>query len=198
MEIEFDGLRLKIPKTVYEPSEDSFMLAKGALQIKKGSSVLEVGCGSGIASICALKSGAEVLGVDISNDAVKCAQENSKGNKLNGEFLQSNLFENVPKKKFDVLMFNPPYLPTELKDKLNGPLNHAFDGGKDGRKVLDVFLDQFDNYLKKGGYLLLVQSDLNGPVKTKRKLKKMNYEVEILFKESFFFETVFIYKAIKK
>lgn len=198
MEAEFEGLKLKIPKTVYEPSEDSFMLAKGALEVKQGSKVLEVGCGSGIASICALKAKAEVLGVDISLDAVECAKENAAKNNFKGKFIQSNLFEKVPKGKFDVIMFNPPYLPTELKDKLNGPLNHAFDGGKDGRKVLDVFLDQFDNYLKKGGYLLLVQSDLNGPIKTRRKLKKMNYEVEVLFKESFFFETVFIYKAIKK
>ncbi len=198
MEIEFEKLKLKIPKTVYEPSEDSFMLAKAALQIKKGSKVLEIGCGSGIASICALKNGSTVVGVDISPDAVKCARENAKRNNLEGSFRESNLFESVPKEKFDVIIFNPPYLPTELKDKLNGPLNHAFDGGKDGRKVLEVFLDQFDNFLKKGGYLLLVQSDLNGPVKTKKKLVKMNYEVEILLKESFFFETVFIYKAIKK
>lgn len=198
MEIEFEKLKLKIPKTVYEPSEDSFMLAKAALQIKKGSKVLEIGCGSGIASICALKNGSTVVGVDISPNAVKCARENAKRNNLEGSFRESNLFESVPKEKFDVIIFNPPYLPTELKDKLNGPLNHAFDGGKDGRKVLEVFLDQFDNFLKKGGYLLLVQSDLNGPVKTKKKLVKMNYEVEILLKESFFFETVFIYKAIKK
>jgi release factor glutamine methyltransferase len=196
---DFSGLKIHVPDTVYEPSEDSFLLANAASHLSAGSKVLEVGCGSGIASLTAAKSGCSVIGVDISKDAVGCATSNAKLNKLkNTLFFVSDLFENLDKKqKFDAILFNPPYLPTQYKDKLNGPLNHAFDGGKDGRKVLDVFLDKFSPYLKKGGCLLLLQSDLNGPIKTKRKLRKLGYEVEVVEKESFFFETVYVYRAIK-
>ena len=197
---DFGTLIIQVPDTVYEPSEDSFLLAKAASMLKPGSSVLEIGCGSGIASLSAAKNGCIVTGVDISKDAADCASNNAKLNNLdNAQFFVSNLFEKIDKKqKFDAILFNPPYLPTEHQDKLNGPLNHAFDGGKDGRIVLDVFLDQFSPYLKKGGCLLLLQSDLNGPIKTKRKLKALDFEVEVPLKESFFFETVYIYRAIKK
>ncbi|MBI5224117.1 methyltransferase [Candidatus Micrarchaeota archaeon] len=199
MKTTFRELTLEIPDTVYEPAEDSFMLAEAAGNLKKNGSVLEIGCGSGIAGLCAARyANCEVLAIDISSDAVRCASNNAKLNKLkNMNFEQSDLFSNVPKKKFDAILFNPPYLPTEYKDKLNGPLNHAFDGGKDGRLVLDVFLDKFDPYLKKGGCLLLVQSDLNGPTKTKRKLKALGYTVEVALRQAFFFEVVYIYKATK-
>jgi release factor glutamine methyltransferase len=201
MKINYKELVLEIPRSVYEPSEDSFMLAEAVGMCAKGKSVLEIGCGSGMASLNAAKNGAiEVFGVDISPEAVACANKNAKLNKLsNARFVVSDLFGNILKnKKFDVILFNPPYLPTGQIDKLNGPLNHAFDGGKDGRKVLDVFLPQFDKYLKGGGCLLLVQSDLNGPIKTKRKLKKLGYEVEVVLKESFFFESVYIYLAKRR
>lgn len=177
------------------------MLAEAVGMCAKGKSVIEIGCGRGMASLNAAKNGAiEVFGVDISPEAVACANKNAKLNKLsNARFVVSDLFGNILKnKKFDVILFNPPYLPTGQIDKLNGPLNHAFDGGKDGRKVLDVFLPQFDKYLKGGGCLLLVQSDLNGPIKTKRKLKKLGYEVEVVLKESFFFESVYIYLAKRR
>lgn len=199
MRVLYKELILEIPREVYEPAEDSFMLANAAGRYSKDKEVLEIGCGSGIASLAAAKSGAtDVLGVDISQDAVDCANKNAKSNKLsNVRFFVSDLFSKIPKKKFDVILFNPPYLPTGQIDKLNGPLNFAFDGGKDGRKILDVFLPRFDRYLKKGGCLLLVQSDLNGPIKTRRILKKMGYSVDVAEKESFFFESVYIYRAIK-
>jgi len=203
MDLEYAGLKLSIPDDVYPPAEDSFMLADAAKSVH--GKVLEIGCGSGIASLACAKANPKtrVLGVDINSEAVKCARENAKRNGIaNAEFIVSDFFSNVPKPAndalgFDAILFNPPYLPTEYNEKLEGPLNEAFDGGNDGRKMLDPFLDRFDPYLKPGGTLLLVQSSLNGPKKTKTKLERLGYKVGIASRQDFFFESVFIYQAVK-
>jgi len=201
MEFVFEGMSLSIPDDVYQPSEDSFMLAKTARKAK--GNVLEVGCGSGIASLACAKANpkSNTLGIDISPAAVKCARSNAKKNKIKNarfetrDFFKTDIFGGVG--AFDSILFNPPYLPTEYNEKLEGPLNFAFDGGKDGRKVLDPFLARFDRFLKPGGSLFLVQSTLNNPKKTEKKLKALGYSCKTVEKEEFFFESVFIIKATK-
>jgi len=199
----YDGLLFRIPDTVYEPAEDSFMLADAALTLK--GKILEIGCGSGIVSLSNAKQNPtnRVLGVDINLDAVNCAKENAKLNKIkNCEFIESDLFSNIDKNtntktKFDAILFNPPYLPTDKSERINGNLNHAFDGGTDGRKVLDRFLDGFDDWLNPNGGLLLLQSTLNDPEKTKSILEEKGYLVEVLAQKSFFFEKLLLFKTKK-
>ncbi len=201
MDFVFEGLSFSIPDDVYQPSEDSFMLAKAASKAK--GDVLEVGCGSGIASLACASANPKnnVFGIDISDSAVKCARENAKKNNIanarfdNRDFFKTDIFGGL--NSFDSILFNPPYLPTEYNEKLEGPLNFAFDGGKDGRKILDPFLARFDRFLKPGGSLFLVQSTLNNPKKTEKKLKALSYKTKTVEKEDFFFESVFIIKATK-
>jgi len=196
MEISYRGLALRVSNCVYEPADDSFMLASAAESLR--GSVLELGCGSGIVSLTCAKGGAAVWGVDINPEAVRCARENAERNSIrNARFMASDLFAAIPEQKFDAILFNPPYLPTTKDERLAGPLNHAFDGGEDGRKVLDRFLDQFDRYLKAGGVLLLVQSSLNDADKTHAKLEAMGYVVSVVASESFFFESLSLIKASK-
>ena len=198
MELSVSGLRIVVTEEVYQPAEDSFMLADAASHLN--GSILEIGCGSGLASLSAAKSNPKntVIGVDINQHAVKCARTNAKLNHLaNVKFIESNLFANVPKKKFDAIMFNPPYLPTSEDELVKGPLNHAFDGGKNGRTVLERFLANFDNFLKPGGTLLLIQSSLNDKEKTITKLESFGYTVQIAKEEKFFFERLFLLKAVK-
>ncbi|MBU0591840.1 MAG: HemK2/MTQ2 family protein methyltransferase [Candidatus Micrarchaeota archaeon] len=203
MELAYNDLVFKIPVSVYEPAEDSFMLAKGAAELK--GKILEIGCGSGIVSLSNARQnpGNHVLGVDINPDAVECAKQNAKSNNLkNCEFVKSDLFSNVGQNadtitKFDAILFNPPYLPTGENERINDELNHAFDGGEDGRKVLDRFLVEFDNYLKQGGILLLVQSSLNDLEKTKSVLGNLGYKVEIQDQQDFFFEKLYLIKGQK-
>jgi release factor glutamine methyltransferase len=175
--------------------------AKKEIESRKVYSVLEIGCGSGIVSLtCANRnSNASVLGVDINPDAVACSTENAKLNNIkNVRFIESDLFSNIQKnKKFDIILFNPPYLPTSDGEHLKGNLDHAFDGGVDGRKVLDRFLGQFDSFLAPHGVLLIVQSSLNNPEKTKTKLKSLGYATTVVAEEKFFFEKLFVIKAIR-
>jgi len=195
MELEHHGIFLSIPENVYPPAEDSFMLAD-AVQGLSGN-ILEVGCGCGIVSLSCAKSAEEVVGVDINPDAVECSKQNAiRNNITNAKFTQSNLFSNI-NGKFDAILFNPPYLPTDKRERMKGDINHAFDGGEDGRKVLDLFLEEFDPYLKPGGTLLLVQSSLNNYEKTASILENKGFSVKVINEKSFFFEKLFIIQATK-
>lgn len=197
MEFAYKGLRLLVPEDVYPPAEDSLMLADAVSELR--GRVLEMGCGCGIASLaCAKNWRNQVLGVDISPSAVRCAAENAALNNIkNAAFIKSDLFSGVKGPQFDIMLFNPPYLPTKEAERIKGPLNHAFDGGDDGRKVLDRFLRAFDKHLKSPGLLLLVQSSLNDPEATRAKLDALGYNVETAEKKSFFFESIYLLKAIK-
>jgi len=198
MEISCCGLKLAVPGSVYLPSDDSVMLAEAVVGLR--GNVLEIGCGSGVASLAAAKTAESVLGVDINPEAVKCAKANGEKNRIaNASFIESDLFAAVPSDaKFDAILFNPPYLPTKKGERVRGPLNHAFDGGKDGRSVIDRFLAGFGTRLKPGGELILVQSSLNGTGKTLAVLEKAGYKVEITDEKAFFFEKLYVVRARKR
>jgi release factor glutamine methyltransferase len=194
----YEGVSISVKESVYEPSEDSLLLAKYAPTLK--GRVLDMGTGSGLAALANAKANPanEVIGADISPDAVACATENAKRNKItNARFIVSDFFSSI-NGKFDGMMFNPPYLPTEYNERVGGPLNHAFDGGKDGRKVLVRFLAGFDARMKPGGTLLLLQSSINGPRRTREALKAMGYSVRFMGRQDFFFESIWVVRAIKK
>jgi release factor glutamine methyltransferase len=197
MEFSYGGLTLNVPDSVYQPSDDSFMLADAAKGLH--GDVLEIGCGSGVVSLVVAKTAKKVLGVDINPDAVACAKANAEKNSItNAQFIRGDLFSPLGNKKFDGIVFNPPYLPTNGSERVRGPLNHAFDGGKDGRAVLDRFLAQFGSHLKSGGRLLLVQSSLNDLDKTRQALEHTGYTVAIASQKAFFFEKIYVLKAQRR
>ena len=194
----YRGLKLAVFDSVYEPAEDSFMLAKYAQKIH--GRILEIGCGTGIVALSAAKTHLknEVLGIDINNAAVKNARYNAEKNKIkNIRFKRSNLFSTIKNKKFDYILCNPPYVPTNKDEKITGSLNHAFDGGKDGRKILDQILWMFENYLEPHGRLILIHSSLQDVEKTRQKLVKRGYTMRIIDVCSFFFEKIFLIEIVR-
>jgi len=194
MIIEIEGIKLKLHPEVYEPAEDSILLLKNLVNVKN-KEVLEIGIGTGLISIaCAKKGAKKVVGVDINPYAVKLAKENAKLNNVDVLFFESDLFENV-NGKFDIILFNPPYLPTCEDDKINSYLNYAFDGGKDGREILDRFIYNLPNYLKKGGVAQILQSSLTGEKETINKLKSLGFKVEISARLKVPFEELMVINA---
>jgi len=194
---EFNGLKIMVCDSVYEPAEDSFLLAKHAAGLR--GRILDMGTGSGLSALANALANPnnEVIGVDTNSEAIRCATENAKSNKIkNARFLVSDFF-NAVEGKFDGIIFNPPYLPTEYNERVDGKLNLAFDGGKDGRKVLERFLAVFDKHLNPGGTLLLLQSSVNGPIKTRRFLERLGYKVSFEGREDFFFESIWVVRAEK-
>ncbi len=172
----FEGFVFEIPESVYEPAEDSFLLA----EFSKGldGEILDMGTGCGIQAIVARK--ARALGVDMNGKAVEAAAKNANRNGSSARFLVSNLFEKLPNEEFDAIMFNPPYLPTSEEDKVKGPENIAYDGGESGREVLERFLAQFPEHLKPKGKLLHLLSTLSDKGETEERLRGLGFAVNEL------------------
>src|SRR3989344_2791884 len=117
---------------IYEPDEDSFLLVKQVKKLAKDKKVLDMGTGWGILAETALESGAkDVLAADIDEEVVEFVK--SKGIKVKS----SDLFSNIDE-KFDLIIFNPPYLPEdELEDF---EIRNVTRGGKEGYQILERFL----------------------------------------------------------
>ena len=196
-EIPFGALRLKISPTVYEPAEDSFMLATYASSLS--GKILEIGTGSGIAALSAAAANKknDVLGVDINGAAVKCAQENAKLNKItNALFRESDLFSDISG-KFDAILFNPPYLPTTRKERLaNNEENAAYDGGASGLEAFRRFSHEAAGHLYLGGKAAVIATSLgDGIRKTVAELEERIGPAQILMEEAFFFEKIALVEA---
>ena len=182
---------------VYIPAEDSYLLADN-LQIKEGQSVLEIGTGSGIVAMYASRLTDKITVTDINFDACELARKNFEENNIgNIEILFGNLFEPVKNRKFDVILFNTPYLPTEDGEVLEDTINYAFDGGLNGRKVIDLFLNEVGNHLNDGGIVQMIQSSLSGNEETLEKLDNLGFIAEIAASEHFFFEDITLINAYK-
>ena len=184
-------------ENVYVPAEDSYLLADN-LMIEKGQSVLEIGTGSGVVAMYASKLTDNITVTDINFDACRLAEKNFDENGIEGiEILFGNMFEPVKNRKFDVILFNTPYLPTEEDEVLDNTINYAFDGGLNGRKVIDIFLNEVGNHLNDGGIVQLIQSSLSDNEKTLDILDELGFVAEIAEKEHFFFEDITLINAYK-
>lgn len=189
-EIETDEL-------VYIPSDDTFLLAEN-LEIKEGQSVLEIGTGSGLVSMYASLLTDNVTATDINYNALELAEKNFKLNNIATIRLEfGDLFEPIKNEKFDVILFNTPYLPTDSEDIINDDLNYAFDGGLDGRNVIKRFLNEAPNHLNDNGIIQMIQSSLSDTEKTLDKLNQLGFIAEVAKSERFFFEEIVLINAYK-
>ena len=122
--------------------------------------MLDVGTGSGaIAVAIAKNSEANVTALDVSRYALQTAEANAKKNGVKIDFIQSDLFENLKKrKKFDIIVSNPPYIPTKDIAKLDANVREcdpkiALDGGEDGLNFYREITENAARHLNKNGYL---------------------------------------------
>ena len=193
----FRDIELDVFNGVYDPAEDSFLLAENLeagnrirvpgvdggkckdVDGGKCKDVLDMGTGTGLLAIVAARQGAKVTGCDVNPTAVECAQKNAKKNSVDVKFIVSDLFGNV-RGKYDLIVFNPPYVPSPEIE------NDGCGGGKQGREVIDRFMKDVDEYLKPGGSVLLLVSSLNeferGRVIARKKLFFEELRVLELFK----------------
>lgn len=188
----YDDIIFETCQQVYAPAEDTFLLADSLL-VKEGDEVLEIGTGTGLVALVASKKASKVVATDINPHAIECARTNTLLNGVeNMEIRQGDLFQPVFGEKFDLVLFNTPYLPTAEDEVIGDELDAAWDGGEDGRKVIDLFLNEVKNHLKDTGIVQLVQSSLSNNKKTCQKLEKQGFRVEITARERFFFEEVVV------
>ncbi len=171
----------KIKQQVYLPREDTFFLLN-FLKKQKYSRlrILEIGTGSGIiADFLAEKN--KVIATDINEEAINFAKKNCK-NAHKIKFIVSDLFEKI-NNEFDLIVFNPPYLPPDEYDDLISTTDN---------EVIINFLKKAKKYLSRKGKIILILSSLS--LKKNFDYIKKNYEFRIAQEKTLAFgEKLFIY-----
>lgn len=159
---EFMGLSFFVNEKVLIPRQDTEILVEEAmLRIHDGMRILDLCTGSGciLLSLLHFKNDCIGIGTDISEEALTVARENGERMQSDAVFLQSDLFDAI-REKFDVIVSNPPYIPTqEIETLMREVKEHepylALDGKDDGLYYYRKIIAQSKAYLLGGGSLLL-------------------------------------------
>lgn len=194
--IFFQDQAFLVSNEVYEPAEDSFLLAEN-LNIFKSDIVLDMGTGCGILAIIAAKKAKTVLAVDINPFALNCAAKNAVSNSVKEkiDFLQGDLFEPIRlTKNFSLILFNSPYLPSKPGEEKSW-IGKAWAGGRNGRKVINRFINEAPSFLMKKGRILLVQSSLSDEKKTLEMFSQRNMKAKVIAHLKFSFEKIVLIEA---
>lgn len=190
--IVFKGHSFYVFPEVYQPSDDTFLIAE-RLSVEKGNRVLDMGTGCGILAVVAAEKARVVVAVDVNPYALRCAALNAELNHMADkvDVVLSDMFGAFSANtEFDLIIFNPPYLPTTEKIRSGDWLDRAWNGGRSGREVIDRFLRGMDAHIAKGGRMLMVQSSLSNPEESVKNLREMGFETQIIAEEELFFEKI--------
>ena len=162
---EFMKLSFKVTQDVLIPRPDTEILVENVIKIVKSNqekkyNILDMCSGSGCIGISLNKylDNVKVTGVDISKNALEIARYNNIVHNTNVEFINSDLFENMADRVFDIIVSNPPYIPTNdiknlQKEVLNEP-TLALDGGQDGFDIYRKIVLGAKKHLEDDGYLV--------------------------------------------
>lgn len=162
-EAYFMGEFFKVTPDVLIPRDETEILVSKAIEIIKKqelTDVLDIGTGSGcIACTIAKQTGATVLGVDISSDALRIALDNVTRLGINNRavFRKSDLFSKVrEEEKFDLIISNPPYIPvgTQLSPEVLHEPEEALFAEENGLRFYREITEHAPEYLKDGGWLM--------------------------------------------
>jgi release factor glutamine methyltransferase len=143
---------------VYEPAEDSRLLAETVSEhLEAPGRLLDVGTGTGyVGARIRETTDAPVVGVDLNPHACRRARENGI------DAVRGDLTEPFRPDSFDVVVFNPPYLPTALEPERADWLAVAVSGGESGRTVIEQFLTDLGRVLAPDGVSFLLVSTHTG------------------------------------
>jgi release factor glutamine methyltransferase len=185
-----------VGEKVYEPAEDTFLLAEN-LEAEENGNVLDLGTGCGILAVLAAKQARKVVATDINPYAIKCAKENARKNCVEDriEFRLGDLFQPIRSDEtFSLILFNAPYLPSKPFEQKSW-IGRAWAGGANGRDLVDRFIMNAAEFLSAGGRILLVQSSLSGIEKTLQKFADKRLRVKVVAEVKFPFERIVLIEA---
>ena len=168
---------------VFRPISDSRFLADVLREqtLPPKARTLDLCTGSGILALTAALRGArDVTAVDVSRRAVLTVRLNARLNGVRVRALRGDLYAPVAGQRFDAITSNPPYVPSE-DDELptTGP-QRAWEGGRDGRLVLDRIIDGAAGHLRPGGFVLLTHSSVLGTERTLEGLEAQGLQADVV------------------
>ena len=163
---EFMKMNFYVNKDVLIPRQDTEVLVEEVIKIAKrinAKKILDLCTGSGAIAISLAKyiENSQITATDISEKALEIAEKNAIEQKVDRQsaFLQSDLFNDIPKEKYDIIVSNPPYIKKDIIKTLNQEVQKepiiALDGGIDGLKFYHKIISNSYEFLKYGGYLCL-------------------------------------------
>jgi len=158
---EFYGIRLNLNQNVLIPRPETELVAEEVINTE-GNKILDLCTGSGAIAIAiaSKKEGAQVTASDVSTYALDIARSNASLLGLKIDFRNGNMFEGVKGEKYDIIVSNPPYIPSADIQKLEKKVKDfepmlALDGGKDGLNFYRIIAKEYSNYLNDNGKLIL-------------------------------------------
>lgn len=158
------------------------------LLLKNGKiKILDLCTGSGAIAVSLsifLGDEAEVFASDISTKALEVAKYNNGKNNTNVRFIESNLFKNIQEQKFNIIVSNPPYIRSDVINKLSKQVQNephlALDGGEDGLKFYKKIIEQSCNYIENGYLILEIGYDQKEDVENLLKENKNYSEIKTI------------------
>jgi len=160
---EFMGIEFAVTPSVLIPRHDTEVLVTEAVQrAGDGGRILDIGVGSGCIAVSLAKvlPRAQVMGVEASPEALALAEKNAEANGVRVTLFEGSLFEPFPAERFDLIVSNPPYIPTADLETLQPEVRdfeprQALDGGADGLDFYRLIIPAAPDHLNPGGWLLL-------------------------------------------
>ena len=178
------------PTQVYQPEADTYLLLDAAIhEVKPSDRVLEIGTGSGLISR-ELAKVSDVVATDINPHAARCARCGGF------EVVRSDLFCGI-RGTFDLILFNPPYLPTRHEERIDDWLECALDGGNTVRVVIERFAAEAGRVLAPGGRILLLISSLTGLTEVSDLFSRQGYSSETVKHQQIEEEILYVLKIVR-
>jgi release factor glutamine methyltransferase len=149
------------PPGVYRVDSDTSLLIRVLREggYPAGRRVLDIGTGTGALALAAARAGAaSVTAVDLSLRSVAAAWLNSRLHRVRCTVHRGDLFGPVAGQQFDLILANPPYVPAATTMLPRHRISRCWDGGVDGRAVLDRVCTEGPALLAPHGIMLLVHS----------------------------------------
>ncbi|KAK3010290.1 hypothetical protein RJ639_010795 [Escallonia herrerae] len=194
---------------VYEPCDDSFALVDALLADRTNllahhpTLCMEVGCGSGyvittLALILELEAnGAYYIATDINPHAVRVTRQTLEAHGVQAELINTDIASGLEKRLerlVDVMVVNPPYVPTPEEEVGRVGIASAWAGGDNGRSVIDKILPVADKLLSDRGWLYMVFLSANNPSQICIQMREKGYAARIVVQRSTEEESLHIIK----
>lgn len=185
--------RRDLETTVYQPAEDSHLLATTAIDAIDGDlRVLDVGTGSGfVGAMIAERTGATVVGVDINPHA--CRRARNRGI----EVVRGDLVAPFADNQFDVVVCNPPYLPEPAMGAFDDWMETALSGGESGQALIKRLLATVGRVLTPTGIVLLLVSTITGVDDIATYAGEQGFSSIVVAEDAYPFETLTVLKLIQ-
>ena len=208
---------------VYPPSDDTYLILDyfkkrltneyfDGLDIETIKNIVDIGTGTGIIAIFLqlltkkyIKFKPKIYASDTLQDSIDCAKINQGLNNIDNQItlIKSNLFDSFPealKQAFDIIIFNPPYLPSsELveQEEKKAPIDHSWNGGTNGYEVFTNFLKDVKEFMHpKGCSIYYISSSRVDLMDLNSIIEKNGFTNIILDKKHVFFEDIILNKLI--